>query len=190
MAVNMTSTSSLASTPLCSRASSPISMKEVPQVQPTTPNLISLSSGYPLPEIPDQIRQDHSPPLPSGHVMLHELVFCGKYQPCRCLPSLRAQQHGLLPPHYPVYLPVGHQPCSLDCGAHRVHGDNVHPRNPDLCPCSPPRLQPSVASLHYRADPVPTDEPALPQDFQPCGYYCGYESCQCLRQYSGRDFAS
>ena len=191
MAANMSFSSSLASTPLSSsRTSSPDPMKEnFPQVQPTSPNLMSLSSGNPPPERPrlqDQDGQDPSPPPPSAHVMLHELVLCGNYQPCPCLPLLRGQQCGLLPPHYPVYLPVGHQPCSQDCGAHHVHGDNLHPPNPSLCPCSPPRLQPSGYVGHVPIE----DEPPLPQGFQPCGYYCAYDSCECLRQYDGRDFAS
>ena len=193
MACNMSFTSSLASTPLSSiRSSSPVS-----QVQPTNPNLMTLPSGNPPPErsnpkFQDQDGQDPPPPLPDAHVMLHELILCGKHQPCPCLPSLRSQQCGLLPPHYPVYLPVGHQPCSQACGAHHVHGDNLHPPDPSMCPCNPPRLQPtSIANLHYQATNVPIDdESPLPQDFLPCGHYCAYESCECLRQYDGRDFAS
>ena len=190
MACNMSFPSSLATTPSSStRSSSPVS-----KVQTTNPNLMSLPSGNPPPERPnkDQDGQDPSPPLPRAHVMLQELVLCGNYQPCPCLPSLRSQQRGLLPPHYPVYLPVGHQPCSQACGAHHVHGDNLHPPDPSMCPCNPPRLQPrSIANLHYQATNVPfDDESPLPQDFLPCGHYCAYESCECLRQYDGRDFAS
>ena len=32
--------------------------------------------------------------------------------------------------------------------------------------------------------------PALPPNFTPCGNYCVYEECECLRRYDGRDWAS
>ena len=32
--------------------------------------------------------------------------------------------------------------------------------------------------------------PVLPPNFTPCGNYCVYEECECLRRYDGRDWAS
>ena len=130
------------------------------------------------------------PPVP---LQLQELVFCGLREPCPCVHQLRPAQLQLLPPHYPVYLPRGQLPCDRDkdCGCHHVHRDNIHPPNPQICPCDPPRLSPD--SWHCRAVQVPLhlqDGPSLPPDFLPCGYRCVYEDCECLRQYPGYDWDS
>ena len=196
MVANLSFTSSMKSSPPSSPgANSP----KTAQVQISKSNLTSSSPGKALPERyppdPAQQRQDHPPPPPQNP-LLHELIFCGHHYPCTCVDNLRTQQLRILPPHYPVYLPIGHHPCGLDCGSHHVHGDNLHPPDPRLCPCDPPRLYPilvqNLPSHHHAVHdrPVLHDVPPLPPDFMPCGHACGYQLCQCLRQYEGRDWAS
>ena len=249
---NLSYTGSMFSSPPTSpRSSTPTS--EPTQVQHSKSKLTSPSPGN---TVPCQTRQEPPPHLQNPPQMLTDFILCGNVPPCSCVEALRAQQLQLLPPHYPVYLPVGHQPCSHACASHHVHGDNLHPPDPRLCPCDPLRVQPgyvhyalppeafpktetmsdtttsvqmksdtttvqSVASSKYTCvdcgeqfstcqgncpesrvfqhissvgDPthggVQDDEPALPLDFQPCGIYCGYQICQCLRNYEGRDWAS
>ena len=118
------------------------------------------------------------------------LIFCGLKPPCPCLNQLRPAQLRILPPYWPVYLPVGHIPCSQHCGLRYAHEDNLHPPNPNLCPCDPPRLgsAPSCNAIHQHQ--AYSEMPPLPPDFRPCGYFCSYEDCGCLRQYEGRDWAS
>ena len=199
MVANLSFTSSMKSSPPSSPgASSPSTSK----VQISKPYLKSLSPGKPLPERypPDPVQQrrdHHPPPPPNPPLQLHpDRIFCGHHAACACVDRLRPPQLRLLPPHYPIYLPIGHQPCGLHCGSHHVHGDNLHPPNPRLCPCDPPRLYPVLIQalpIHPHADharPVLHPEPPLPPDFQPCGPVCDYQLCQCLRQYDGRDWAS
>ena len=118
------------------------------------------------------------------------LIFCGLKPPCPCLNQLRPAQLRILPPNWPVYLPVGHPPCSQDCGSHYVHQDNLHPPNPNLCPCDPPRLGSALSCSATYQPQAYSEMLPLPPDFRPCGYYCSYEDCDCLRQYDGRDWAS
>eukprot|EP00092_Neocalanus_flemingeri_P041543 GFUD01045242.1.p1 GENE.GFUD01045242.1~~GFUD01045242.1.p1 ORF type:complete len:380 (+),score=69.60 GFUD01045242.1:280-1419(+) len=198
---SMTSSPSLTSSPKASSASLEIS----PEVQIS--NTCLHSSHYtgqtsptkrrPVP--PVQSRQDLPPQTQNPtRLQLDDLIFCGHHPPCRCVDALRPHQLELLPPHYPVYLPVGHLPCSPDCGSHHVHGDNLHPPDPSLCPCDPPRLHPRIVMIQrvhlppqaIPVQPVQHEDAPLPTDFRPCGYSCEYQVCQCLRQYEGRDFAS
>jgi hypothetical protein len=250
---NLSFTGSMFSSPPASpRSSTPTS--EPTQVQVSKTNL---TSPYPGNTVPCQTRREPPPHLQNPPLMLADLILCGHAPPCSCVETLRAQQLQLLPPHYPVYLPVGHQPCGHHCASHHVHGDNLHPPNPSLCACEPPRLLPgyvrghnvppqdvsfappdeaspktetmsdtttyvqSIASSKYTCidcgeqfstcqgncpesrvfqhissvgdphhDGGHADAPPLPPDFQPCGNYCGYQICQCLRNYEGRDWAS
>jgi len=191
-ASNLSLTSSLASSPSKSRSSSPTARPQ--QVQSSNAYLTSASPGLPT-TTSGQTRQE-SPPhhLQNPPLHLTDFILCGHAPPCSCVETLRAQQQlQLLPPHYPVYLPSEHQPCGRVCATHRVHGDNLHPPDPYLCSCNPPRLQPGYGPAHIQYVPLlpdQHDEPPLPPDFQPCGNYCGYEICQCLRNYAGRDWAS
>ena len=142
---------------------------------------------------PAQYGQDPSPPPHTHTPYLCDQIFCGHHPPCSCLPMLRNQQLQTLPPYYPIYLPGGHQPCGQVCGSLHVHGDNLHPPDPSLCPCNPHRLHPNLQrgqAFHAQAIKVQHDEPPLPYDFEPCGYQCELQSCECLRGYEGRDFAS
>ena len=66
-------------------------------------------------------------------VLLQDLVLCGHYQPCPCLPKLSQQQASLLPPHYPLYLPKHPRPCGPNCGCHHVHQAGA-------CHCVPPSI--------------------------------------------------
>ena len=193
MIANISFSSSMISSPPTSpRSSSPAA--ESSQVQSSHANLTSSSPGRsPI----GQTRQESPPPQsqnPSQH--LTNSILCGDCPPCSCVDALRAQQQQLLPAHYPVYLPVKHQPCGLACATHRAHVDNLHPPDPNICVCNPPRLQLGYAPVHLQYLPLlpaqddHDDEPPLPPDFQPCGIYCGYEICQCLRNYEGRDWAS
>jgi len=195
---NLSFTSSMKSSPGTSpaRASTPaVSPTKAKQVPNVPSQLKSLPSGNPAigRHHPAQERQDSPPPPPAHAPYLSDQIFCGHHPPCSCLPTLRNQQLITLPPYYPIYLPGGHQPCGQACGSLHVHDDNLHPPDPSLCPCSPPRLQPNQhrgQPLFTQAIRVQQDEPHLPYDFQPCGYQCHFESCECLRGYGGRDFAS
>merc|ERR1719483_611015 len=113
-----------------------------PRDSSTPTSQVQFSKSYLTPSPPVQSRQDPSPPLhqPTVPIRLHDLIFCGHLQPCACVDTLRTQQIEILPPHYPVYLPIGHHPCNQDCGSLYVHKDNLHPPNPCICSCSPPRL--------------------------------------------------
>ena len=250
---NLSFTGSMFSSPPSSpRSSTPT--PEPTQVQHSKTNLTSSSPGN---TVPCRTRQEPPPHLQNPPLMLVDLILCGHAPPCSCVEALRAQQLQLLPPHYPVYLPVGHQPCGHACASHHVHGDHLHPPDPSLCACDPPRLLPgyvrgrdiplqdvplapppearpktetlsdtttavqSVASSKYTCvdcgeqfstcqgncpesrvfqhissvgDPHHggghDDAPPLPPDFRPCGNYCGYQICQCLRNYEGRDWTS
>jgi len=204
---NLSFTSSMNSPPSSPRASSPIPSPKPTQVQnpifksnslttgktaqpstmtavPPKPSTVKLRQAIPIPT--------PTPSLPDAPCQLQDLIFCGHHQPCPCLDILRIQQLHLLPPFYPVYLPVGHQPCCQDCGSHRVHKDNLHPPNPTICPCSPPRLSQTLSSHSQAVQLVPAqhEEPPLPADFVPCGNRCQYELCECLRYYEGRDWDS
>ena len=189
---NLLFTSSLASSTPKSRSSSPTERPQ--QVQSSNAYLTSASPGHLTPTSGQQ-RQEPPPQHPQNPPLhLTDFILCGHVAPCDCVETLRAQQQLLLlPPHYPVYLPAEHQPCGRVCATHRVHVDNLHPPDPYLCSCNPPRLQPGYGPAHIQyvpLHPAQHDEPPLPPDFQPCGNYCGYEICQCLRNYAGRDWAS
>ena len=200
---NISFTSSMKSSPSSSpkRASIPAdsrparaSTPTVKQVPNFPSNLKPLLSGNIMRENhqPAQERRDSPPPPPDHTTYLCDQIFCGHYPPCSCLPTLRNQQLHTLPPYYPIYLPSGHKPCGQVCGSLHVHGDNLHPPDPSLCPCNPPRLLPSLQRgqpFHAQAVRV-LDEPPIPHDFQPCGDHCEFQSCECLRSYGGRDFAS
>ena len=242
--------SMLSSPPTSPRSSTPTPHPS--QVPNSMTNLTSLSPGHPP---MGQTRQEPPPQPQSPPMRLTDLILCGHAPPCSCVETLRDQQLQLLPPLYPVYLPVGHLPCSPACVSHHVHGDHLHPPDPRLCSCDPPRVQPGYVRgrdvhLQYvpfaptpeaspKTESVPDaatavqpvayselicvdcessacpgdcpesqvyqhissvghlhhggghdDEPPLPPDFQPCGNYCGYQICQCLRNYEGRDWAS
>jgi len=195
---NLSFTGSMKSSPGTSpaRASTPaVTPAKATKVLNVPSQLKSLPSGNLVTgrHHPAQERQDSPPPSPTHTPYLCDQIFCGHYPPCSCLPTLRIQQLLTLPPQYPIYLPSGHQPCGQVCGSLHVHGDNLHPPDPSLCPCNPPRLQPSLQHgqpLSAQAIRVLRDDPPLPYDFQPCGYQCHYQSCECLRGYGGRDFAS
>ena len=131
-----------------------------------------------------------SKPKPQAPLRLQDKIFCGLRPPCPCLAKLRPPQLQILPAHYPIYLPVGELPCGQDCGNHHTHGDNLHPPNPSMCPCDPPRLDPGSAFHHQVAEIHFDDDLYLPPDFSPCGPRCAYEDCGCLRQYEGRDWMS
>jgi len=167
---------------------------EPPQVQHKYDLNPSDLLGSPKLNHPDAVARQERP-------LLENLIFCGQSKPCPCLDTLRPVQLLTLPPYYPVHLQVGHQPCGQHpCGYYDVHPDNLHPPDSGLCPCNPPRLDPtlSISTLRHRHPAAlghehPQSGSAqhpLPQDFQPCGYFCEYEDCGCLRQYSGRDWAS
>jgi len=235
---------SLTGSMISSTHSSPRSSTPTPETTQVPLSKTSLTS--PSPGNTCQTRREPPPHLQNPPQMLSNLIVCGHAPPCSCVEPLRAQQLQQLPPHYPVYLPVGHQPCSIACVGHRVHGDNLHPPDPSLCTCDPPRLQlqpgcvrdapPPEASPGMMSDittssvqPIATSElicvdcesstcpgncpesqvyqhissvghlhqggghddvPPLPPGFLPCGNYCGYRICQCLRSYEGRDWAS
>jgi len=250
MVANVSFTDSmLSSPPGTPRSSTPAAATE--QVQNSMASLTSPPPGF---AIGSPERQEPSPVLQNPPQMLTDSILCGHAPPCSCVELFRAQQLHLLPPLYPVYLPVDHQPCGLACASHHVHGDNLHPPDPSLCLCDPPRVQPGYVRgrdvhLQYvplaQGSPPPVanpktekkvpdtsiyvqtlassklscldcgeqfsvcqgncpesrifqhissvgqdDEPPLPPDFQPCGSYCGYQICQCLRNYEGRDWAS
>ena len=124
---------------------------------------------------------------PQAPLQLQNLIFCGLKPPCPCVDQCRPPQLQLLPPYYPVYVPVHQVPCGPDCGCHHVHGDNQPPPNPRLCQCDPPRLDPEPITGTIQ---IPNDDPPLPPDFEPCGHYCLYQECGCLRRYEGRDWIS
>ena len=163
------------------------SMKSPPQSSPrsSTPKLVQRDLV--------QQRQDPLPPLcqksqhmaqvqnqnPSNTSICpgpENLIFCGLKPPYPCLNQLRLAQHRILPPYWPVYLPVGRPPCSQDCGSHYVHEDNL----PILTPTSAHVTHPDLA-LPLLAVPPST---SLKHN------YCSYEDCGCLRQYEGCDWAS
>ena len=186
---NLSFTSSLASSPSQSRSSTPTARPQ--QVQSSYTSLTSSPPGLPT-KTSCQTRQESPPQHPQNPPLhLTDFILCGHAPPCCCVETLRAQQQlQLLPPHYPLYLPAEHQPCGRVCATHRVHGDNLHPY---LCSCNPPRLQPRYGPVHIKYVPLlpaQHDEPPLPPGFLPCSNYCGYEICQCLRNYAGRDWAS
>eukprot|EP00092_Neocalanus_flemingeri_P038625 GFUD01042055.1.p1 GENE.GFUD01042055.1~~GFUD01042055.1.p1 ORF type:complete len:377 (-),score=56.53 GFUD01042055.1:174-1304(-) len=160
---------------------------------------------------PDGIQPVRAPPHPPVAPVLHdqdrlppgslrELVFCGHHPECPCVNRLRPPQLQLLPPFYPVYLPQEHRACGPSCGCHHVHADNTHPPDPHICSCNPPRLNPAYRHMsdyippatcqHVRLALPYEASPPLPRDFYPCGNRCGYEDCDCLRQYEGRDWCS
>jgi len=242
---------------LSSPPTSPRSSKPTSQVSHSQTNLTSPSPGF---TAPCQTRQEPPPQLQNPSQRLTDLILCGHAPPCLFVETLRDQQLQLLPPLYPVYLPEGHKPCGRACVSHHVHGDHLHPPDPSLCACDPPRVQPGYVRgrdvhLQYVPFAPPPDEaspktetmldttttvvqsvasskltcvdcgeqfsacqgncpdsrvfqhissvgdphnhgeglddaPPLPPDFLPCGNYCGYQICQCLRKYEGRDWAS
>jgi len=249
---NLSFTGSMLSSPPSPRSSTPTPNPS--QVPNSKTNLTSPSPGHPP---VDQTRQEPPPQPQNPTLRLSDLILCGHAPPCSCVETLRDQQLQLLPPVYPVYLPVDHQPCSPACVSHHVHGDHLHPPDPAICACDPPRVQPgyvrgrdvhlqyvpfalppedstktetmpdtaiavqsvasskltcldcgehedvcqgncpesqmfqhisSVGHLHHGGGN--DDAPPLPPDFQPCGIFCGYQICQCLRNYEGRDWAS
>ena len=206
--VNISFTSSLMSSP----ASTPYKAPAAAQVQSFPTNLISPTPGQAAAEggnVPTEPKPSFftpaqalntylNPPEPAikpnppttkprAPLQLENLIFCGLRSPCSCLDQCRGSQLEVLPPHYPVYLLVHHAPCGPNCGGHHVHGDNQHPPDSRLCPCDPPRLDPRLV---IGALQVPYDDPPLPPDFEPCGPYCSYEECGCLRRYEGRDWIS
>lgn len=100
----------------------------------------NLTSNQPNPKASESIEGKSSPqpePTPTQPPvpLLHNLVFCGRHQPCPCLPGLSQHQATFLPLHCPLYLPQVHTPCGLHCGCHHVHQPPPGP-----CHCAPPKI--------------------------------------------------
>ena len=216
-ACNMSFTSSMQSSPDRNAIRDTCTSASAPQVQNCHANLTTSLPDPPAPDRgsfasprltpaqalntylnPPQSSTKSIPPpysKPPGPLQLQTFIFCGLRPPCPCVDQCRPPQLQLLPPHYPVYIPVHHLACGPDCGCHHAHGDNQHPPNPRICPCDPPKLDPGprlmiLTPTMIPSLQVPQDEPPLPPDFQPCGSSCAYEACGCLRQYKERDWIS
>ena len=54
----------------------------------------------------------------------------------------------------------------------------------------PAQFQQHISSVVDPPYVVGHTGPSMPPDFSPCGYYCAYEDCDCLRGYEGRDWVS